>query len=645
MTPADDASTALAIPDDDEQHALDQAAHDELVALKPHERRALDARSGRAARIVRLEGATQAWARLRPEDRKLMQEAVDVWGKMLRRSADGRGIDPLVRKVWEGGKRTAAKKATRKRFATQAIDPQRVSELDESHSAVEGAHTIFPKSVTAAWDTDRLLVSGHNNAKLGGKVEKGEWAGFPIFHLTLEERATCPGPDPRTGEGGCALWRACLPPDARLLTADLRWVAQADLAVGDKIVGFDEEPTGEGRWGAASGHRMTRTATIEALGRDMQPCYRIVTDRGEVIASAEHLWLARRMGGPDSTRAYPFDWTASAALKPGAQIRYLAAPWEQDESYDAGRVRGFVEGEGHVTVYGSEGYTKARAGYAQRPGPLLDEINEIVSRDFDIRSRLARSGVNSSLVAQVDLMGGWKEVWRFLGKYRPTRLIGRAPELIDGHSINGRASEVATVLAVELIGEREVVTIQTSTRTMIAEGYFSHNCYGNAMHLARRHDARSENFLDFLQAELWLMARSFPEGFVVRLHTLGDFYSVEYVEFWRDLLTRIKPLRVWGYTARVPGDPIRDALTDLVAEHWDRFAIRWSNTPGHQGTIVVDDFADAGDAIPCPSQHTAAEDEAKTDSCATCGLCWSNAVRGKTIAFLRHGMKTRGASE
>lgn len=382
MTPGDGNAARAIAPDDIEQAELDQAEHDELVSLRPHERRALEARSGRAARVERLHGATQAWARLRPEDRKLMEQAVDVWGKMLRRSADGRGIDPLVRKVWEGGqsaaKRKRSKNQSRARFGSFATDPKRVTELDEAHSAVEGATTIFPKSVTAAWDTDRLLVSGKNNSKLGGKVEKGEWAGMPIFHLTLEERATCPGPDPRTGEGGCPLWRGC---------------------------------------------------------------------------------------------------------------------------------------------------------------------------------------------------------------------------------------------------------------------------YGNAMHLARRHDARSENFLDFLQAELWLMARSFPDGFVVRLHTLGDFYSVEYVEFWRDLLMRIKPLRVWGYTARAPGDPIRDALQALVDDHWDRFAIRWSNTHGYQGAIVVDDIAEAGDAIPCPQQHTAAEDEAKTDSCATCGLCWNNATRGKTIAFLRHGMKTRGASE
>lgn len=346
----------------------------EALSLKPSERARFEERLKRSAKTMQLHGHLQAFAKLRPDDRALLERAVTYWGKVLDKDRRGEGVDPLVKRVWESGqssaKRKAAKKGARARFGTQAIDPQRVTGIDEWHSAAEDGRTIFPKSVTAAWDTDRLLVSGHNNAKLGRAVEKGEWAGMPIFHLTLEERATCP-----------------------------------------------------------------------------RTCEQFLT------------------------------------------------------------------------------------------------------------------------------------------------------------------------------------------------------CYGNAMHLARRHDARSANFLDFLRAELWLMARSFPKGFVVRLHTLGDFHSVEYVDFWRSMLEALPMLRAWGYTARLEGDPIGDALRALTETHWDRFAIRWSNTPAPQGAIVIDEPGEAGDAILCPAQHTAAEDEAKTDSCATCGLCWSNAVRGKTIAFLRHGMKTRGASD
>jgi hypothetical protein len=70
-------------------------------------------------------------------------------------------------------------------------------------------------------------------------------------------------------------------------------------------------------------------------------------------------------------------------------------------------------------------------------------------------------------------------------------------------------------------------------------------------------------------------------GFAVRLHNLGDFYSVEYVGLWRRLLERHSALHVWGYTARwqIKDDPIAAALVSLVECQSDRFAIRFSNAP------------------------------------------------------------------
>jgi hypothetical protein len=46
-----------------------------------------------------------------------------------------------------------------------------------------------------------LLVSGVNSRKIGSHITKGCLKGFPIFTLTLEERATCPS--------SCRHWRSC----------------------------------------------------------------------------------------------------------------------------------------------------------------------------------------------------------------------------------------------------------------------------------------------------------------------------------------------------------------------------------------------------------------------------------------------------
>src|SRR5437879_839778 len=51
------------------------------------------------------------------------------------------------------------------------------------------ARTRYPHTVQAPHT--QLLKSGFHNKKIGAVVQKGAWLGFPIFTLTLEERATC----------------------------------------------------------------------------------------------------------------------------------------------------------------------------------------------------------------------------------------------------------------------------------------------------------------------------------------------------------------------------------------------------------------------------------------------------------------------
>ena len=177
-------------------------------------------------------------------------------------------------------------------------------------------------------------------------------------------------------------------------------------------------------------------------------------------------------------------------------------------------------------------------------------------------------------------------------------------------------------------------------------------CYGDAMHLARRHDASSEDFLVALWAEVVttyravMNERAAPPGMVVRLHVLGDFFSPQYVAVWADLLDKLPGLHVFGYTARredADDEESRStarALRELTDTSWDRFAIRFSrDTAGPQRAVVYDTVKAATDAgaIVCPAQME------QTASCSTCGLCWAPAGRKLTIGFLRHGRKPKQA--
>jgi hypothetical protein len=154
------------------------------------------------------------------------------------------------------------------------------------------------------------------------------------------------------------------------------------------------------------------------------------------------------------------------------------------------------------------------------------------------------------------------------------------------------------------------------------------SCYGNNMPWSIRHPA-DETLIDKLSVELQALQDRYPQGFVIRLHILGDFFSVAYVQKWRSWLDQFPALNVFGYTARRGTDPIGAALRDLILEQWDRFAIRSSGSGLFMipAAAVVKNVDEVKDGILCPAQTD------KTACCATCAFCWSSP---KAVVFLQH---------
>ncbi|WP_145201338.1 hypothetical protein [Sphingobium sp. B2] len=152
------------------------------------------------------------------------------------------------------------------------------------------------------------------------------------------------------------------------------------------------------------------------------------------------------------------------------------------------------------------------------------------------------------------------------------------------------------------------------------------SCYGNNMPYARRHIGGAE-FEAKLDAELMALNRRHPRGFVVRLHILGDFYSLAYARYWQVALDRFPALRVFGYTAHAPESEIGAELLRASLDRWDRFALRFSGAGLHALGAETIERDETTPHIICPAQT------GKTDCCATCALCWGT---DRTIAFLRH---------
>ena len=131
---------------------------------------------------------------------------------------------------------------------------------------------------------------------------------------------------------------------------------------------------------------------------------------------------------------------------------------------------------------------------------------------------------------------------------------------------------------------------------------------------------------DKICAELQVLAAMYPHGFVIRLHVLGDFYSLNYAILWGNMLQLYPNLHIFGYTKREHCE-IGRMLQCIRVLHGERFWVRISANKNQNGdTIYASDESHQG-AIPCPEQN------GKARSCLDCGLCWSV---GKTVSFTDH---------
>ncbi|WP_374412703.1 hypothetical protein [Novosphingobium colocasiae] len=143
-------------------------------------------------------------------------------------------------------------------------------------------------------------------------------------------------------------------------------------------------------------------------------------------------------------------------------------------------------------------------------------------------------------------------------------------------------------------------------------------CYGNNMNWSRRHAAGLDLEARLID-EVVAMEQRHPGGFAVRLHVLGDFYSVAYARLWQDMLAEVPGLHVFGFTARQVGDPIARVIRAMNAEYPDRCVIRTSGVD----SLVI--------ASPAGSEHVLCPVQTGKTDC--CGLCWT---MDRPVEFVRH---------
>lgn len=281
----------------------------------------------------------------------------------------------------------------------------------------------------------------------------------------------------------------CVDPKTRILTADLRWIPASEIKVGCSVLAFDEESTvkrsGRGTWKG----RQWKVSEIQEKRIIKRPCYKIhLSDGTTLISSAEHLWLASRGEEhhyhwirTDQLMTNRFSWGRKWCL-----FKAIAT-WSERQEYQAGYLAAAFDGEGSFSqgrrYWAHEEGLKKGCGttslsFAQKPNAMLHATKEYL-HDFGFMFS-ERPRKDHDLV-DIQILGGITDYLRFVGTVRPHRLL----ENFDPAKLGKFArKEAIAVIGLEYIGEQEVVALQTSEHTFIAEGFASHNCVANGLFIS-----------------------------------------------------------------------------------------------------------------------------------------------------------------
>lgn len=261
----------------------------------------------------------------------------------------------------------------------------------------------------------------------------------------------------------------CVAPDTPILLRDLRWVPAGDIRPGDEIVGVDEHGTQDRvtRWWRRN-YVVGKVLTTQQRLADSDRI--TLVDGRSVVCSHDHKWLTKKALPSNA----PYQWRPTYALRAGDRIATPLDVWPSPTSYAEGWLAGIADGEGTLR---QGGRSRLEVQLAQKPGSTLDEIHaQLRALHIPFTGRVRND--NSVAVVEIAVR---RYALRFLGQVRPQRLLAKLRW--DGLSTFSRGTPTDhAIRSIDPVGPREVVTLETTCHTYIANGMVSHNCEDLDLH-------------------------------------------------------------------------------------------------------------------------------------------------------------------
>jgi uracil-DNA glycosylase family 4 len=258
----------------------------------------------------------------------------------------------------------------------------------------------------------------------------------------------------------------CFVPGTRILTRDLRWKSVEDLIEGEELVAVDEKDI----------YQM-QPGKVVATGRAFKKCYEIVTEKGTLTCSWDHKWPVKSTSKTHS----PVIWKTAKEIfesKSKWELFHFVDPWEEDNSREAGYLAGIYDGEGCLS-YANGGRNRILT-FNQKRGKVLKEATDLLqAKGFN---PLTHYGPDDKV--DTVYLTDRRKILRALGQLRPVRLLAKSDEVWVGR----RQYRRVPIQEIRYVGEKEVISLETDTRTYIAEGFVTHNTELNGIGVDKKHN-------------------------------------------------------------------------------------------------------------------------------------------------------------